>query len=231
MSDNHPCIKWLVYMYVKGFRLKFASYGKFGSKWFRGSVKELLRLLVVRSQLCAAMFGMVWLARNPCLFDKGRHTAARAAKIRTIRVDWTLEIFQLSQLSHISNFSTSPNSLEISHSSEALGSLGSSNSLIIELDWKREIWLGWQSWKNWKRNWRSERAGKACMAPIFFQPQHGRYISPFFLRHEIEKDWERSTSDSIQSVSELVSELVSQSVSEVGIELLGQQIKESVIQN
>ena len=28
-------------MYVKGFRLKFASYGKFGSKWFRGSVPLL----------------------------------------------------------------------------------------------------------------------------------------------------------------------------------------------
>ena len=25
-------------MYIKGFRVKFASYGKFGSKWFHGSV-------------------------------------------------------------------------------------------------------------------------------------------------------------------------------------------------
>ena len=32
----------------------------------------LLKLLVVRSQLCAAMFGMVWMVRNPCLSDKGR---------------------------------------------------------------------------------------------------------------------------------------------------------------
>ena len=40
MSVNFlkKCIKPLVYMYIKGFRVKFASYRKFGLKWIRGSV-------------------------------------------------------------------------------------------------------------------------------------------------------------------------------------------------
>ena len=72
---------------------------------------------------------------------------------------WLYQFFQLFQLSWIS------------HSFETLGSLSSSNSLMIELEERIEpkaseeweIWETWKSWKSWEihRNWRSERAGRA----------------------------------------------------------------------
>ena len=37
-------MKSLVSLYIKGFRVKFASYQKFGSKWFRGSVHTMRTL-------------------------------------------------------------------------------------------------------------------------------------------------------------------------------------------